>query len=171
MPSVTTKITINATPDDVWLTLVDFPVWKMWNPFICDVEGVALAGEKVKVVVRPNYPALDQRMEENDPENLLSEAVVLNKSSSFRPTITHYKSGKLLAWKNRNFLTGTYIQRFELTALEADKTLFVNTTEMRGLLVNMGWESAVKPMYKGGMELMNEALKEQLESGKWHSIK
>lgn len=42
---------------------------------------------------------------------------------------------------------------------------------MTGFLLNMGWEMAVKPMYQGGMELMNEALKAQVESGEWYTVK
>lgn len=171
MPSVTTKITINASPAEVWLALVNFPAWELWNPFICDIEGVALAGEKVKITVRPDYTALDKRMDANDPGNLMSGATVVNKSSSFKPTITHYVAGKLLAWKTWNLFTGSYAQSFELEASADGTTLFVNTTKMSGLLVNMGWESAIKPMYQGGMELMNEALKKQLESAEWHTVR
>jgi hypothetical protein len=169
MPSLTTTIIIDASPDEVWLVLVNFPAWEMWNPFIHDIEGFALAGEKVKITISPDYAALNKRMDQNDPGNLMADAIVFNKSSNFQPRITSYQAGKLLAWKHKNWLS-SYAQRFVLTPTEDGSTRFTNIVTMNGLLVNMGWEMAVKPMYQGGMELMNEALKAQVESGEWHSV-
>lgn len=165
MPQTTNTITINASPDEVWLALVDFPSWSSWNPFLQDVEGVALPGERVKVTVNPNYASLNLRMREIDSENMMSDAIVLNKSSRYKPTITDYQTGKKLSWLHRVWLMFSYRQTFTLEKDEQGATLFTNVVEMKGPLVNMGWELAIKPTYDGGMQLMNEALKLKVESG------
>lgn len=166
MLSITNEITIAATPEDVWLALVDFPRWENWNPFLRDLEGVALAGERVKVTVNPDYAALHARLHDLYPDRQLSEGVVLNKSSSFRPRITHYQPAALLGWKYHNLLTGGYRQRFALQHEKTGGTKFFNTVAMTGCLPRLGWETAIKPMYDGGMQLMNEGLKHWVEQGR-----
>ena len=168
MPSLSNTITISASPDEVWLALVDFPRWESWNPFLRDITGVALAGERVTVTVNPNYAELFARMAGVEEEHPMSNSVVVNKSSSFRPYITDYRPGKLLRWEHKNLLTGTYRQRFALAATQENQTVFTNTVEMKGLLVNLGWEMAIQPMYDGGMQLMNEGLKHWVESNQRH---
>ncbi|WP_020568661.1 SRPBCC domain-containing protein [Neolewinella persica] len=163
MHQLTTSIIINATPDEVWLALVDFPGWASWNPFLRDMEGVALKGERVRVTVNPDYETLFERMRDIDPDNMMGDGVVLNKSSSFKPLITAYEPATLLRWKQRHWLTGLYQQSFRLEAAGESGTLFTNVVEMSGFLVNMGWEAAIRPMYSGGMQLMNEGLKRRVE--------
>lgn len=164
MHQLSTQITINATPDEVWLALVDFPSWEHWNPFLRDLEGVALKGERVQVTINPDYASLAEEMWEQDPDNAMANALVLNKSSGFNPQITAYNPAALLRWEQKHWLTGTYRQSFRLEEDAAGNTLLTNLTEMSGLLVSMGWETAILPMYKGGMQLMNEGLKRRVET-------
>jgi hypothetical protein len=163
MNQLTTQITINATPDEVWLTLIDFPGWASWNPFLRDLEGLALNGERVRVTVNPDYASLAEEMWEQERNDSMENAIVLNKSSSFKPLITSYTPASLLRWEQKSWLTGTYRQSFRLEAAGEGKTLFTNLTEMSGLLVSMGWEAAIRPMYAAGMQLMNEGLKRRVE--------
>jgi hypothetical protein len=163
MHQLSTNITINATPDEVWLTLVDFPGWESWNPFLRDLEGVALKGERVRVTVNPDYSSLAEERWEQNPDDPMANALVLNKSSSFHPLITAYTPAALLRWEQKHWLTGTYRQSFRLEEDSGGNTLLTNLTEMSGLLVSMGWESAIRPMYEGGMRLMNEGLKRRVE--------
>ena len=165
MPTLTNEITIAATPDEVWLTLVDFPRWENWNPFLRDLEGVALAGERVTVTVYPQMDHLREQLAERDADNplQLQNARALNKSSTYKTTITHYRPGRLLAWRKTSWWSGNYEHRFELHAVGAGETRFVNTVTMTGWLVNMGWQAAIRPIYDGGTNLMNTALKVWME--------
>lgn len=163
MHQLSTQITISASPDGVWLALIDFPRWESWNPFLRDLEGIALKGEQVRVTVNPDYAALAEEMWEQDPDNSMADAIVLNNSSSFNPLITAYTPGTLLRWEQRHWLTGTYRQSFRLEETKDEKTLLTNLTEMSDLLISMGWEAAIRPMYEGGMQLMNEGLKRRVE--------
>ncbi len=46
-------IDIEATPNQVWDVLIDFPKWGLWNSFIPLVEGKLKIGQKLKVQVAP----------------------------------------------------------------------------------------------------------------------
>jgi hypothetical protein len=101
MHKVSTSITINATPHEIWLALVDFPGWAYWNPFLRDIEGVALKGERVRVTMNPDYETLFNRIREIDPDNTMVDAIILNKSSSIKPLITAYDPRSVIIRKSR----------------------------------------------------------------------
>ncbi|MFK7935566.1 MAG: hypothetical protein AB8G22_18775, partial [Saprospiraceae bacterium] len=47
---------------------------------------------------------------------------------------------------------------------EDGNTAFENTVQMSGLLVNLVWENFIKHYYQSGLERMNFALKQVVES-------
>jgi len=53
MHELHTDIEITAPPQDVWSTLVDFPAYSGWNPFIRHVGGVPEEGASLDVRIRP----------------------------------------------------------------------------------------------------------------------
>ena len=40
--TLTTQITINASPEEIWTELIDFKSYPEWNPFINKIEGIPL---------------------------------------------------------------------------------------------------------------------------------
>ncbi|MEM9987231.1 MAG: SRPBCC domain-containing protein [Bacteroidota bacterium] len=165
MPNLTASISIAASPDTVWLALVDFPRWVNWNPFLRDLEGVALAGERVRVTIDPNYEALFAEMAGTPDLSRFENTLVLKKRSTYRPRIINYDPGRLLTWETRNLFLGSYQHRFALRLGLDERTHFEQRVSMSGLLVGVGWETAIEPLYRGGMKLMNLGLKHWVESG------
>ncbi len=48
-------IDIEASPDDIWEVLVDFPKWSEWNPFIPLVEGEIRKYKLVDFLQKKHY--------------------------------------------------------------------------------------------------------------------
>ncbi|HEX5340642.1 MAG TPA: SRPBCC domain-containing protein [Gammaproteobacteria bacterium] len=53
MRRIETCIDIQATPEQVWRVLLDFPRYPEWNPFLIRIEGVAEAGARLRIVLQP----------------------------------------------------------------------------------------------------------------------
>ena len=51
--TISTEITINASPDTVWGVLTDFARFGEWNPFMDRAEGRAEVGEKLTIHMQP----------------------------------------------------------------------------------------------------------------------
>ena len=49
--TLTTQITINASPEEIWTELIDFKSYPEWNPFINKIEGIPLKGNKLKATM------------------------------------------------------------------------------------------------------------------------
>lgn len=47
--NITTEITIDATPEEVWQVLTDLPRYCVWNPFIRQADGEAVPGERLRL--------------------------------------------------------------------------------------------------------------------------
>ncbi|WP_020538229.1 SRPBCC domain-containing protein [Lewinella cohaerens] len=169
MKSIQTEIKINATLYEVWLALTQFHAYELWNPFIVDIRGEVGLGNKLKLTLYPAMSQLNERMNENkmpdDAPNFAGQEMTsLNKSSTFKVKISHFEEEKKLSWERRSFFMGSYFHEFLLEETSNNQVIFKNNIEMSGLLVNMGWEAYIKHMYQSGLELMNEKLKEKVES-------
>lgn len=169
MKSIKTQIKINASPYKVWLALTQFHAYELWNPFIADIRGEVGLGNKLKLTLYPVMTQLNERMienkEPNDAPNFAGQEMTsINKSSSFKVKVTVLENEKKLSWEKRSFFTGNYFHEFLLEETSNKQTIFKNNIEMSGLLVNMGWEAYIKHMYQSGLELMNERLKDKVES-------
>ncbi len=51
MKEVRTEIEIQASPEQVWQTIIDLEKWTEWNPFIHHIIGKAKLGEAVDITV------------------------------------------------------------------------------------------------------------------------
>ena len=51
--TIDTWIDIEASPNQIWDVLVDFPKWSTWNSFIPSVEGKLQKGQTLKLQVSP----------------------------------------------------------------------------------------------------------------------
>jgi hypothetical protein len=50
---LSTVVDIAQSPQQVWSTLVDFPSYRRWNPFIVDAHGTASVGARLTLRMQP----------------------------------------------------------------------------------------------------------------------
>lgn len=139
---ITTSITINATPKQVWSILTSFHTYSEWNPFIRSLEGNVTIGQKIKVKIAP-------------PES---------KPMTFKPKVLELEPNKKLVWLGHLLISGIFDgkHQFELVENNDGTTLFIQKEQFSGILVSMlNLENT-----KRGFELMNKKLKEMAELNK-----
>lgn len=116
MHTIHTTIEIDASPDQVWSVLVDFPSHASWNPFFASVAGDAIVGATLRIAARKDDG---------------SEGVV------FRPVVLDVEPGRRLRWKGKLLVRGLFdgTHDFRLEALDDGRTRLHHGEEFRGLLV------------------------------------
>ncbi|MEM6317193.1 MAG: SRPBCC family protein [Bacteroidota bacterium] len=175
MKTLETSIRINAEPYEVWYTFTRFHAWYLWNPFYSEVNGLLRKDERLKVTIFPNTPQLLQEMQENaTPEAIAARKAVnfddkqpirpLNKSSSFSVRVSQYKENEYFEWRRNHLLLGSYRHRFTFRSVGDGQMEFINQLQMGGFLTALGWYGFIKPIYQTGMDNMNLALKQVVES-------
>jgi hypothetical protein len=140
---LTTEITIDATPVEVWNILTDLDEYQSWNPFITSSQGRVAVGQR-----------LTNRME---PPG--------GRAATFKPTVTVADPATTFEWLGRLGLPGIFEgrHRFELHPTTDGGTRLIHREHFFGLLVPM-LRSSLNAETKQGFELMNEALKARAES-------
>ena len=133
MKTYQAQIDIDAPPEVVWGTLVDFANYPQWNPFIREATGEVVEGGLITIRVARvprSLPAIIRTV--NAPHELTWEAAI--PFNAFFPR---------------------YIRRLE--RLPGNRTRFINREEFRGVLipfVRPGLDLLLKPLYiKSGMAL------------------
>ena len=81
------EINIDAPPEYVWKTLIDFKSYGEWNPFITKVEGEAKIGSMITLTIK-----LDPRME---AIRLSREMIVSLKEGQHLSYDSHFLSSSL----------------------------------------------------------------------------
>jgi uncharacterized protein YndB with AHSA1/START domain len=76
MPTVTTTIDLEATPEQVWDILIDTGGHSTWNPFITTLADTLEVGQKLDIRIAP--PG--------------------GKAMTFHPTVTAVQPAQRLAW-------------------------------------------------------------------------
>lgn len=140
MRSITTAIEIPAPPTAVWEVLVDPVDRDRWDPFITELSGSPVVGERLRVTIAP--PG--------------------RRPMRFRPTVTAAEPGQVLEWLGHLGVRGIFDgrHRFELQPVEIDGapgTRLVHAESFRGLLVPMLWRTLESPTL-AGFEACNQAL-------------
>ncbi|MCB0637160.1 MAG: SRPBCC domain-containing protein [Lewinella sp.] len=144
MRNLQTDILINATPDQVWATLTDFPAYPEWNPFIRKLEGPVRTGESIVA-----HLSLDGQ-----------------KTQVFRPVVKDYQPGQGFRWLGHLFIPGLFDGEhyFQLEALPEGGTRLIHGENFSGLLAGViMW--FIGAQTQSGFERMNAALKERVEKG------
>ncbi len=111
MKTIATDIHVDATPDEVWKVLVDFPQLSGWSPFFASIEGELARDAKLTVTFRK--PRI-----------------------TMRPRVTALEPGHHLEWLGRMGIRGIFDgrHRFEVTAEEGG-TRFRQSEQFSGFLV------------------------------------
>lgn len=136
-------IDIDAKPEDVWDVLQDFKSWKIWNPFIPEVEGNLKVGEVLKIkVISPGM-----------------------KPMIFKPEVFEVIPNEKILWGG-SFLKILYRgdHAFILEPIEKGKTRFRQIERFMGPVVlfmgNMIKQTEL------GYQQMNQALNKEVERRK-----
>jgi hypothetical protein len=143
MHEVITQIEIEATPEQVWGILLDFPSHAEWNPFIRSIKGVAKAGDRLTVSIQPSGA----------------------KAMTFRPAVLTVIPNSELRWLGHFLLPGIFDGEhyFQITQLAPGRVRFVQGERFSGILVLFA-KSSLDGGTKAGFVAMNEALKSRAET-------
>lgn len=141
MRTLRSEITISGQPEDVWRVLVDFARYPEWNPFVVEIAGVALAGERLRVRLRP--PG--------------------GRGITLKPAVTEASPPRSLQWLGHLGVPGIFDGRhtFELETVPGG-TRLVQREEFTGVLVPLLARSLDRSTI-AGFRAMNAALKERVE--------
>lgn len=142
---ITTQIEINAQPAAVWAELMAFESYPSWNPFIKRIEGKAVPGEKLLVVLHP--PG--------------------GSAMTFKPKVLAATKDLEFKWLGHLLIPGIFDgeHRFELKETANGGTLLVHAERFRGILVPF-LRKMLNTKTKDGFEQMNAALKQRVEATK-----
>lgn len=138
-----TAIEIDAPAALVWTVLLDFDAYVEWNPFVLEIQGRTIPGERLRVSIRP--PGA--------------------RSMSFRPRVLTVTHGRELRWLGRfvvpGLLDGEHF--FRLEPIGTSRVRFIHGEDFSGLLVGL-LEDTLLSSTRNGFEAMNHALKRRAES-------
>ncbi len=135
------EISINASAEQVWAILADFPAYSQWNPFIREICGQPIVGEKIKITIEP--PGFGKL--------------------SYKPVIQTAEPGKKLLWLGRTGLPNM-LDGWHSFVIESDPTdgrgpvRFIHSETLTGILLFLTPRRLLD-----GFHLMNAALKERVE--------
>jgi hypothetical protein len=137
-----TQIHIDATPEQVWAVLTDFPAYAGWNPFITAIAGAPEPGARLVVRIAP--PA--------------------GRAMTFKPRVTTSETNRHFAWLGHLGLPRIFdgAHEFRIEPGEGGGITFTQRETFRGILVPLC--GRVLDGAHRGFELMNAALKERAES-------
>lgn len=140
--SISTTITIYATPAEVWKVLTDFAQFPNWNPFVKSISGTIQVGEIIEVKLQP--PG--------------------GKSMTFRPKVLRFEETIEFRWLGHLFIPGIFDGEhyFKLTDNLDGTTAVEHGEHFKGILVGV-LQKMLDNQTKAGFEEMNRALKVRVE--------
>ncbi len=140
---ISTEISINAEPAEVWEVLTDFDSYSSWNPFIVQSSGVAKVGETLLNKIQA-------------PKG---------KATVFKPIVTKAVDNSNLEWLGKLGVKGLFDGRhsFQLEfEPSSGTTKLIHSEEFSGALVRF-FKKSLDTKVKEGFVSMNEALKDRVE--------
>ncbi len=141
MEEIIAQITIHAPAEKVWQTLIDFPAYAKWDPFMISIVCKAEVGQSLRVTIVPAG----------------------QKAMSFKPTLTNVETNRLLQWRGKLVFPGIFDggHRFEIIP-NASGVTFAQSERFTGVLAKPFF-AMIEKSTKEGFAAMNHALKEHCE--------
>ncbi|MEW9533728.1 SRPBCC family protein [Microbispora sp. NPDC049125] len=138
--TIDTTTVIDAPPGQVWEVIADFARYPEWNPFVREISGPLVPGERL--TVRIASPG--------------------GKSMTFQPRLLTAEPGRALRWKGTLALPRLFdgVHEF-LIGPEGAGTRLVHRETFSGLLVPFGGGTIRGA--RAGFEQLNTALKRRVE--------
>lgn len=134
--TLTTQITINASPEEIWTELIDFKSYPEWNPFINKIEGIPLKGNKLKATIA---------------------------DMKFKPLILESIPNKKLVWLGKLGIKGLFHGEHSFEIIPQQKGCkFIQNEKFSGILVPFFKNKLMKET-KEGFNSMNKELKKRVE--------
>ncbi|MEL6720409.1 MAG: SRPBCC domain-containing protein [Bacteroidota bacterium] len=136
-----TSIKIEATPEQVWQQLLDFESYSEWNPFITEISGSAVVGERIKI----NAGGM-----------------------KFTPVVLANRKNEEFRWLGSLLFKGLFDgeHRFLLEEDQTGNTILHHSEKFKGLLVPVFKKKLLQDT-KENFQKMNEALKKRAEQ-RWN---
>lgn len=143
MKRIETKVTINASPEQVWGTLTDFQAYPDWNPFIVNLKGKPAVGTTLEAHLKLGNKA---------PQVFKPKVLVAQVGSEFR-------------WRGKLFVRGLFDGEhfFKIRSLKDGQTELIHGEEFSGILSGLILKMIGADTVQG-FERMNEALRVRVEA-------
>lgn len=136
--TITTSIYIQATAKDVWTALTQFEAYNRWNPFIKEISGVLVKGQKLNVTI----------------DNM-----------SFKPTILNVEMNTSLEWIGHLIMPNIFDGKHMFQIIKHENGLMFKQSEcFSGILVPL-FKKKIKGDILHQFNAMNKALKQYVEQG------
>lgn len=134
---IKTSIKIEATPQKVWNQLLDFESYPEWNPFITEISGKTIKGERINIQAG---------------------------GMKFKPTVLVHKENREFKWLGSLLFKGLFDgeHRFVLEEDSNGNTILYHSEQFQGILVPI-FKNKLLENTKANFEKMNEALKNEVE--------
>ncbi|ATZ25191.1 Polyketide cyclase / dehydrase and lipid transport [Streptomyces lavendulae subsp. lavendulae] len=144
MRTIATEITIDASPEEVWATLIDLPRYCVWNPYIRQAVGEAVPGTRLELMAYPES----------------------GKPATFRPTVLLVARNVEFRWAHRLPVRGLFdrLHYFRLAEGPNRTTRLEHGERFRGLLVP--FRTKTLNATARNLTRMNEALRTRVESAR-----
>jgi len=138
------EIEIRATPERVWMILVDFPSYPDWNPMIRSIEGVARRSERLRISIQPQG----------------------GLAMTLHPKLLEVAPNRELRWRGGlaipGMLEGEHF--FLIAPLSAEDVRLTQGERFSGLLFRL-FPRRFRRVTLAGFEAVNKALKQRAERG------
>jgi hypothetical protein len=136
---LTTHLTVPASAEDVWETLIDLDGYRSWNPFITSGAGTIDVGQRLHLTMQL-------------PDGL---------PMTVKPWVTAVERHRYLEWLGRLGLPGLFEGRhsFTLTPLPGRRTLLQQSETFTGALVP--FTGAALARTRAAFDAMNQALSQR----------
>lgn len=143
LKKIFTEIRIRAKAERVWEILTNFSQYELWNPFMTQIIGEVVLGNKIEVHIR----------------------TVKGKIRTYHPVITKLEVAKELRWRGRSFLPNIFDGEriFQIESASSEEISFVHMEIFTGIAVKF-LSNRLDVDLQYGFHEMNMALKARAES-------
>jgi len=140
--AVETEIVIDASAEKIWQVLIEADAYPNWNPFINKISDDIYEGNKLKVMLNPEFSG----------------------QGEVEIKVGQLRFGETMVWISRPLMTDLLSGRhyFKTEEMPDGKIKFINMESYSGLLLYLSWPF-IEPKARQGFEAMNVALKAEAE--------
>ena len=142
MLEIQTELDIEASAEEVWTVLTDFPAYAAWNPFIRAIAGRLEPGARLDIRIEPAG----------------------GRAMKIAPSVLVADRPRELRWKGRMLLSLLFEgeHRFVIERVAGERVRFQHGEKFRGILVLL-FRRRLESGIRESFQRMNTALKQRAE--------